>query len=139
MFLSKQTRTRNFEFTHDSFSDVTPTWSKVLNSYKNKENLNYLEIGMFEGRSMIWMFDNILTAGSCRATGIDVFYEAPRERIENNLKLAGIREKVNIIQGNSRIVMKTMDPEQFDIIYVDADHRARGALADLVLAWDLLK
>ena len=62
------------KFTYDWVSDIEETWEKVFSPFKGREGLRYLEVGVFEGRSLIWMFENILTHKSCRAVGVDNFY-----------------------------------------------------------------
>jgi hypothetical protein len=51
----------SYNFSEDWFTENIPVWLKVLSPFKGKPNLNYLEIGVFEGRSVIWMLENIQT------------------------------------------------------------------------------
>lgn len=137
-FFSKQNQP-TFQFSYDWVSDMAPVWANVLKEFKGRPHLNYLEIGVFEGRSMIWMFENMLTHETAQATGIEMFTFKDRDFVESNLKAAGILNRVNLLEGESQFVMRTLEPEQYDIIYVDGDHRARGAVTDMALAWILLK
>ena len=52
---------KNYNFSTDWFSMNIPLWKKLLKEFKGKPGVNYLEIGLFEGRSFFWMLENILT------------------------------------------------------------------------------
>ena len=47
--------------------------------YRGRPGLRYLEVGVFEGRSLLWMIDQVLTHPSSQATGIDIL--AVRSRL----------------------------------------------------------
>ena len=59
------------KFTKDWHTKHSKYWLTILKNYINKPYINYLEIGVFEGRSMTWMMDNILTHPTSSAIGID--------------------------------------------------------------------
>ena len=69
--------TSRYEFDQDRdwVSRVGATWMKALEPYKGKPNVRYLEVGVYEGRSFIWMAENILTHPTSRLTGIDPFID----------------------------------------------------------------
>ena len=46
---------KQYRFSEDWFTNNIPVWQSMLERFKGKENLRYLEIGVFEGRSAIWM------------------------------------------------------------------------------------
>lgn len=50
-----------YKFTEDWFSGNIPLWTEVLAPFKGKPDIHYLEIGVWEGRSAIWVLENILT------------------------------------------------------------------------------
>ena len=52
----------------DWFSQHLPVWENALADYGKKPGIQYLEVGVFEGRSAIWMIDNILTHSSSQAS-----------------------------------------------------------------------
>ena len=62
-----------YEFGADWFWPSIPNWERHLAHMKNKPDLNYLEVGPFEGRSFFWLLDNIFNHPTTRATAIDVF------------------------------------------------------------------
>ncbi|MBU0634845.1 MAG: class I SAM-dependent methyltransferase [Candidatus Omnitrophica bacterium] len=130
----------NYEFTEDWFLSRIPVFEKVLTTYKNKENIQYLEIGVFEGRSLIWMLENVLTHPTTKATAIDIFRNnIVRKRCLKNLKISGVADKVKLIKNASQSALKNLSPHSFDIIYIDGDHDAPSVLTDAILSWPLLK
>lgn len=111
----------------------------MLAPYKGRTGLRYLEIGLGEGETTVWMLENILTHPSARMTGIDIFPGDLKERFVSNLRISGYAHKVKIMTGESQAVLKRLPAEYFDIIYIDVSHSAADVLADAVLSWPLLK
>jgi predicted O-methyltransferase YrrM len=141
---------KNFDFLkgYDPYSANTPVWQTALAGYKGKPNVRYLEVGIFEGRSAVWMLENILTDPSARLTGIDPFsdphYTQDRSKsykdvFYSNLKLTGSEDKADIIVGYSQTELRKLPLESFDIIYIDGSHNSGDVLEDAVLSWRLLK
>ena len=134
-----------YNFTYDntfrSFIGTIPVWSEMLSSFKGKPDVNYLEIGVNQGRSAMWVLENILTHPSARLTGIDIFPEGTdfKERYLSNVQLSGFADKVKTIEGFSQIELRSLPLNSFDIIYIDGDHKADGVMADAVLSFGLLK
>lgn len=128
-----------YHFSYDWFSQNIPIWSELLGHFKGKPNIHYLEIGVFEGRSLIWMLENILTHSNAKATGIDIFPQNLKQRCLTNLKKSGFVNKVTLITGKSQSELKRLPPASFDIIYIDGSHVADDVETDAVLGWLLLK
>jgi len=129
-------KSKEYTFSADWFLHNIPVWEKVLQPYKGKKGISYLEIGVFEGRSLLWMLDNILTHPTARATGIDI---ALRKELLDNLSISGAENKVKTIEGRSQAKLSLLQPNSFDIIYIDGSHAAAAVLADAVLSWPLLR
>jgi predicted O-methyltransferase YrrM len=134
--------------TEHYFARDIPFWEKALEPYKGKPDIHYLEVGLFEGRSAMWIMENILTDPSARLTGIDPFFDSYenyaggksyKEVFLGNLKASGGESKANIIQGFSQIELRKLPPNSFDIIYIDGSHERADVLEDAVLSWRLLK
>lgn len=142
---------RQYDFTEgkDWFSHNRPVWKSLMREWGGKEGLRYLEVGSSEGRSMVWMFENVLTDPSCTAVSIDPFYHWPGfiekdgevlDCFHANIRTAGVEERVRAIQGYSEVELRKLPVDElFDLIYIDGNHRATGVLEDLVLAWRLLR
>ena len=130
----------SYMFTANWFDINIPIWNAALEEYKNKDDLSYLEIGVFEGRSFFWMLDNILTGKNITATAIDAFIYTPSEdTFTKNLNLCRQKECVTVHKGISHEILKKFDDNSFNIIYVDGSHKSRDVLHDIVVCWNLLK
>ncbi len=128
-----------YEFTYDWFTSAVPVWTRVLQPYAGRPDIHYLEVGVFEGRSAIWMLNNILTHPTSTLTGMDLFPGDLKERYLANLELAGAAHKAITITGRSQVELRGLKPDSYDIIYIDGGHTGDMVLADAVLSWDLLK
>lgn len=129
---------QDYEFTEDWFSPRLAAWNKHVKPLAGQP-LNYLEVGVFEGRSALWMLENVLTHPESRMTTIDPFSGAVKARYLKNLKLSGMEDRATTLVGFSQQEMKKLPERSFDIIYIDGSHTADDVLADAVLAWQLLK
>ncbi|MBN1224713.1 MAG: class I SAM-dependent methyltransferase, partial [Candidatus Aminicenantes bacterium] len=129
----------SYVFSEDWFTPNIPAWRGALGHLRGKPNIHYLEIGIFEGRSAIWMLENILTDPTSRMTGIDVFPGDLEERWLVNVERSGKAGQVTTIKGYSQKVLRTLPLNTFDVIYIDGSHTGYDVLADVLLSWDLLK
>lgn len=128
------------KFTTDWFTNNIRFWNLFLNKYKAKEKIFALEIGSYEGRSTLWMLDNILTHPSSKIYCIDSFTQANvKQTFLSNIK--NHKSKVTLEQDYSfnALVRLNKHREVFDIVYIDGDHTAKGVLEDAVLSFPLLK
>lgn len=135
------------EFTVDWFSPNIPHWEKLLEQYKDKPNLRFLEIGCFEGQATLWLLEHILTDPSSQITVIDTFtgswehkasdIQTLEERFQANI--APYKDQVVIIKGKSQDIFPTADRNYFDFAYIDGSHDAIDVLRDGIGTWDMLK
>src|SRR5262245_52509009 len=142
------------DFTADWHSHNVPHWRQILGEYADRPGLRALEIGSFEGRSALWLLNNVLTHETARIDCIDTFEGSPEhaamginsadlvERFLRNLK--PYKEKVRWFRGRSQEVLRngSFDPqgaEHYDIAYIDGSHKASDVLEDAVLSFRLLK
>jgi len=139
----------NYIFSVDWFSCYIHNWTHFLKELKDKPNLRFLEIGSYQGRSTVWLLENILTDDTSSITCIDTF-EGSEEHLEyhqNDLQtlfqvfshnISKFKNKVNIIKNKSQIALKQIN-EQYDFIYIDGDHTASSVIEDAILSFSLLK
>lgn len=136
----------NYIFTEDWFSSNVNNFINYLEEFKGKPNLNFLEIGSYQGRSSVWLFENILTEPTCKLTCIDTF-EGSVEHTEHqksnlfeifNHNIREFSNRVHIIRGYSQQMLRRLEGE-YDFIYIDGDHRASSVLEDAILSFSLLK
>jgi predicted O-methyltransferase YrrM len=128
-----------YEFTQDWFGWNLPVWKSVLGPLAGRANLRYLEVGLYEGRSALWMLENVLTDPTSHLTGIDLFEGELKERFFENLRKSGLSERAIIVSKPSQIAMRELPLESFDIIYIDGSHATADVLEDALLAYRLLK
>lgn len=138
-----------YQFTHDWFTPHIPIWSQVLGHLRGQP-CNVLEIGSFEGRSAVWLLENILTHPQSRIVCIDPCYgnmehtnddTANIQRLFAMNVLVNFQHKARLIKAPSNVALKYPDVVgvQYDFIYIDGDHRSHAVLEDAVLSFRSLK
>ena len=134
---------KEYDFSENWFTHYIPIWEVALASYKGRSDIHYLEIGTFEGRSAMWMLENILTHPSSRMTVIDPFATPQGRDFEHlflaNLQKSGAADRTTVIKGFSQEELRKLPAQSYDIIYVDGSHSADAVLEDAVLSWRVLK
>lgn len=133
---SDGTQTGKYEFTEDWVSEKAELWADLFEPYKDRPDVRYLEIGLYEGRSLIWMLDNVLTDPSSSATGIELRVS---DRLLGNIEKSGRARRVEALEGTSQIRLRELPYDSFDIIYIDGSHIADDVLSDEVQSWPLLR
>lgn len=115
-------------------------WKKYLEDISGKPNVHYLELGVYEGRSLFWVLDNILTHESSQATGIDAFYvKGTYETLKQNLNIENRKQKIKIIPELFVNSLTRLNHNSYDLIYLDGGHMSWTTLETAILAWPLLK
>lgn len=138
----------NKEYTNDWFDHQLAFFQNFLSQYKDKE-VNFLEIGSWEGRSTCWMLDNILTNTKSKITCIDSWgggwehQDLDMRKVEERF-LSNIKEnshKVEVIKSSSKDGLISIQNRKnyYDFIYVDAGHTMLDVIQDGILSFDLLK
>ena len=126
-----------YKYTEDWFSNNITQWDKYLSHMKGKP-LNFLEIGTYEGRSAIWVLENILTHPKSKLYLLDLWPSKPIfERFKKNIE--PYKEKVVILNGLSRDMLRSLKDPIFDFIYIDGSRHSKNTLEDAVLSYPLLK
>lgn len=105
---------------------------KIFSPYKGQP-ITYLEIGVWEGRSMCWMFDNILTHPDSRAVAVEF-----KMRENGWANLERHMDRLTVYEGDSKLIVPRLG-EKFDLIYIDGDHSAKGVMFDSVACWKIAK
>ena len=127
----------------------------VLPTWRGRQCL-YLEIGVFEGQSLVWMMQHVLTHPRSRAVASDPwlcttkltgdFMEDVRQRAIHNLKPYG--DKCTLIRGNSAEVLRRMcgkggyegvQKGTVDLAMIDGDHNELAVLDDARHVIELVK
>jgi len=143
-------------YTQDWFDRCISYWTKHLSEFVGKENLKFLEIGSYEGRSTCWLLDNVLIHPTSKILCLDLFggcykqgewskelYERyDMTEVYRNFKNNTLEyyDKVECIVGISQEIIRTLGMYPvFDFVYVDGSHIASDVLEDIVLSFRLLK
>lgn len=136
-----------YKFSYDWVTPHTQDWMNDLQHLNGQPGVRALEIGCFEGQSACWFLDNILTHPTSRLVCVDPF-AVPMATIllrffekhfDENIAASGAGDRVTKLIGPSQVVVRTLQPAQFDFIYVDGSHKIGDVLQDAVLAWTVLK
>ncbi|MGC4084558.1 MAG: class I SAM-dependent methyltransferase [Vicinamibacterales bacterium] len=139
-------------FTVDWFSKRASLWETHLGGLRGAPNVRYLEIGTFEGRSLVWVLQNLLTDASSQAHVIDPFtgsvehaHDKDRfgastlyETFQRNIAAYRDRVVVHVGQSQKLLHAHVLGDQPFNLIYVDGSHRAFDVFRDAVRAWKIL-
>ncbi len=90
-----------------------------------------LEIGVFRGRSTTVMARALKAAGNpARIISVDIDSAGLAVAAENLARHA-VSNKVTLVEGTSRALLRAAPSLRPGLVFVDGDHSFRGALADL--------
>lgn len=140
-----------YTFQRDWFSSTIPEWEMTLSPLRGKPNLAFLEIGSFEGRSAVWLLENILTdqtstltcvdtwSGSAEHESTSLHFDQVESNFDRNIRVTGSGTQVIKVKNFSYKVLPHLKPDSYDFIYIDGSHKASDVLEDAVLSWRLLK
>ena len=119
-----------------------------LTELKGKENLKFLQIGVFTGNASVWLLQNILTDPSSLLVDIDPWCgNLPHESNYNwddiqeayKEQTASHSKKLQSHKAFSGDWLKANREVKYDFIYIDGDHLPESVALDADLSWDLLK
>jgi predicted O-methyltransferase YrrM len=143
----------DYKFTQDWFSHNIPLWEQLAKVLPGTPGLRwFLEIGSFEGRSAIWMAENMMsdrdhldcvdTWEGSEEHSPELFGDA-NGMFRHNVKIAA--EKLpdrRIFQHTEKstnfLAWATERRRIYDFIYIDGSHIARDVMTDACMAWPLL-
>lgn len=126
---------------------------KILNEFKNLNDINFLEIGSFEGLSTNFFIDNYLTGNNCFITCIDPWIEYSRSTVGNIQGWDDLindqtyerfcsntidnRDKIIIHRNLSKNILPSLSCI-YNFIYIDGDHTTSSVLYDAVYGFQIL-
>lgn len=130
-----------YEFTQDYVTSRIPQWLDLFADFIGQPDIQFLEVGSFEGRSAVWFLEKVLTHESSKLVCVDSWsMSAERERrFDSNIANSGQSHRVEKKKTKSRRALGWFPDETFDAIYVDGSHEACDVLLDALLALPLLK
>ena len=150
-----------YQFTKDWFGWAPPVWEQLIPMLPGEPGKRtFLEIGSFEGRSMVWIAENMMQPGDfiiCVDTwcgGEEHSAEdmaAVEARFDHNLQLLHRNQlvdhdndiSIDKVKSTSIVALATFLSDggsgTYDFIYIDGSHIAKDVLTDACMAWPLLK
>jgi len=129
----------------NSWFEITgkANFEKYVLPLKEMSNLNFLEVGCYEGQTSNWLLNNT----NAELTVVDTFeggQDLPQEidllqRFKNNTEAH--KNRIRIIKGKSQVFLKSEElvTGEFNFAYIDGSHLAGDTLEDAVLAFRLLR
>ncbi len=144
-----------YKFTEHWTAYTEQVWPQILPEWLvARPPCNFLEIGSYEGRSAVWLVENLMRAndvlycvdtweGGEEHAGTDM--AVVKHRFDSNIRLAISKREFHPGQvvaqrGKSCDVLPghIAVGRKFDFVYVDGSHRAVDVLSDAVMSWQLL-
>jgi predicted O-methyltransferase YrrM len=124
-------------------------FEQFLTPLAGKDNLKFLQLGVFTGDASVWLAENILTGKGCWLIDVDTWEgsdEPDHEPMDfddvfNTYKAKTEPYKtIKAFKSTTTWFLSSVrkDPD-YDFIYVDADHTTVGVILDAELAWPQLK
>lgn len=145
----------DYQFTQDWFHWAPQVWEQLIPHLPGEPgSRKFLEIGSFEGRSTVWIMENMMQQGDyllCIDTweGGEEHNDEDMDTVFNRFRanVQAAREKTGIKStGHSRQTSTAGLAEEivewagaYDFIYIDGSHIAKDVLTDACMAWPLLK
>lgn len=132
-------RSNDQSYTSDYVSVFVPVWNRILEPIAGRAGVRLLEIGSYEGRSAVWFLQHLLTDPTSEIVCVDLFPPEVEARFDHNVRLVEPKGRLTKLKGRSHDLLPTLEPESFDVIYVDGGHGAATVLLDAMLSWKLLR
>jgi len=122
-------------------------FGRLLQEFKGKKNLKFLEIGSFCGNSAAWTIENILTDKASTLTCVDPWngniaheeFKFSDVEAAFDEQLEPFKEQLIKQKAYSDEWLMKNRSKQYDFIYIDGDHMPQAFMSDALLSWELLK
>ena len=149
---------KDYLFTQDWFSRYAPQWQAVLGELGPVGKA--LEVGSYEGRSSVWLIENVFSAGDRGEIHCVDSWEGGTEHLAGRIDMASVEQhfrhnidlaqaqspaklSVHVHKGRSFDVLVTLlgggHRQSFDLVYIDGSHQCPDVLNDLVLCFALCR
>lgn len=142
----------DYKFTKDWFNWAPAVWEQLIPHLPHGRVRRFLEIGSFEGRSMVWIAENMMNPGDT-LNCIDTWQggeehgaedmAAVEARFDHNREKVLAENDVEILKDKGTSILALAHKQKYgghyDFIYIDGSHIAKDVLTDACMAWPLLK
>ncbi len=128
-------------YSKDDFQCNISRWERIVANFPRDNPISYLELGVYEGRSLFWLIHHLFSSGQDRAIAVDRFYNAARETFFANLEECPRKSQIRVMESDFRsaLIQLHVEQQKFDFIYEDGTHVSSETMETLCLAWPLLK
>lgn len=143
-----------YQFTQDWFAWAPEVWKQLIPHLPGEPgSRQFLEIGSFEGRSAVWITENMMQDGD-ELYCVDT-WEGGEEHGEEDMVGVEGRFRHNLLTlhkqfparrvfqcsstSTQRLAKSISQHNSYDFIYIDGSHIAKDVLADACMAWQVLK
>jgi predicted O-methyltransferase YrrM len=134
---------KDFKFTTDYVTSRVAGWAVDLAHLAGKPDVRGLEIGVFEGRSLQWWMQNILTDSSSTLVAIDPFAAKFADNLEKLKADPSNYSRVNFRPETGQMGMAKMiargESGTIDFCYIDGGKEPHNILQTSTMAWLLCK
>jgi GR25 family glycosyltransferase involved in LPS biosynthesis/predicted O-methyltransferase YrrM len=141
---------RQFQYTNEWFCRNINISMKMLKNLFYNNPVNILEIGTHEGRSVIWMLENLCTLPGSTFTSIDPYLDCDTtspvnedvyKRFCHNINLCTEKEKFNqYIDYSNNILPKLIQENKiYNLVYIDGSHLEDDVYDDMCNAHQLIE
>ena len=148
-YISLNSQNLNFKekgrYTQDWFSYNVKYLSRILYKYDlQKKKLNILELGSFEGLSTVFFLTTLRYSNIyCVDPFIDFEENKDKDfnKIFENFKYntKKFQDRIRLSKSTSDYFFENIKNEQFDLIYIDGNHRAENVFKDAKNSFKILK
>lgn len=116
-----------------------------------KDDLKFLQLGVFTGDASVWLCTNVLTGKGSYLTDVDTWEGAANEPVQEQMDFDDVYATysskvkdlpvtpVTMRSDEYLLRVRSVFLESYDFIYVDAHHTSASAFLDSELSWPLLK
>jgi len=145
----------DYKFTKDWFNWAPAVWEQLIPHLSGEAgSRKFLEVGSFEGRSTVWIMENMMVDGDymlCIDTwkggeehggeDMDAVFNRFRANVQAAREKTGIKSVGHSRQNSTQGLAEELTEWSgtFDFIYIDGSHTAPDVLTDACMAWPLLK
>jgi hypothetical protein len=135
-----------YDFTSHWFLDSRSYWETMFKEFEPK---SALELGSYEGQASVFMIEHGIEKLDCVDLWSDSAFDDASLTTDPCITQTRFQKNIMVAQEDQDVIvdwfrMSTTEflkdaVYEYDLIYIDASHRAKDVLSDAVLSFDILK
>jgi predicted O-methyltransferase YrrM len=121
-------------------------FTKYLQSYRDKPNLTFVQLGAFAGDASLWLLNNVLTNKNSFLHDIDTWEGSDEHNVLDmdfieTVYDARVNEFTNVkkYKETTQMFFASNYLQTADFVYVDASHQYDDVIYDAEESWKILK